>query len=79
MDEFKNVVILDAGECERMMGTTAEYDLLLNALLESAELNYNKKALSFSDTFVANILKAAAPNAYAARLNKLQAEAMEEA
>lgn len=79
MDEFKNAVILDAGEYERMMRTTAEHDLFIKTLLESAELNYNRKALSFSDTFVVYILKAAAPDAYAARLNKLQAEAMEEA
>lgn len=78
MDNYINVAIIDIEQLEDATREATLANYLIGVLLESAELNYNKKALTFSDTVIGALLKATAGDAYKSRLNELQASAIPE-
>lgn len=56
----------------QMMEVKTKYDVLINYLIDSARLNYNKTSLSIDDC--SEIIKALEPEKYDARFDILRCE-----
>lgn len=64
---------------EELLGMKARYELLIKTIVESAALDWSKKALNFDDTLIGNVIDVFYPGLLDKKLVALQQEAIEAA
>lgn len=73
-DNTRDVANIGAAEYAEVVSQAAEYRLFTEALIESAELAYNNKDLTFTSSVISTLLRAACPQAYKWRVERLRKE-----
>lgn len=70
--ENRDVAIIGAAEYAEVVSQAAEYRFFTEALIESAELAYNNKDLTFTSSDISALLRAACPQAYKWKVEELR-------
>lgn len=72
MNELEQMVLIQTEEYRTLIRIKTEHELLINALLDGARLDYTGKDLSFDGDAICVMLKAMEPDDYTGVLQELQ-------
>ena len=74
MDEMKITVAVPVDDYARFIEHETKLEVLIDVLLETAQLNFNRRALRFDDDTICTLLKLMSGYRYEGKLEELQRE-----
>lgn len=74
MDEMKITVAVPVDDYARFIEHETKLEVLIDVLLETAQLNFNRRALRFDDDTICTLLKSMIGYRYEGKLEELQRE-----
>lgn len=74
MNDVTTIISISKPEYDYLKSIKKDYDILMSAILNSAELSYNKKAVTFDSGLLVSAYKLLKPDEYKLLYSRLKEE-----